>query len=175
MRTPILPGPVRALRPAPALAALVALALAAGCGYRAGSLVTSDVRTVHVPVFENATFRRGLEFQLTEAVLREVRRRTHLRIAEADEADTVLTGEVVDFRGRVETRDVEDEVFTQDVRVYVNVRWVDRRTGRVLAEASRLNRPVRVYATRGDTVPTATAESFRFLAEDIVDLMEGGW
>ena len=151
------------------------LVLVSGCGYHAGSLVPSDIRTVHVSIFDNATFRRELELELTEAVQKEIRRRTHLKMADKDEADSILTGEIVDFRGRVETRDIEDKIFTQDVTVYINMKWTDSRTGRVLAERNRLHRSVRVYATRGETVPRATSESFRFLAESIVDGMEGGW
>ena len=146
-----------------------------GCLYQVGSLIPADVKTIHVEMFENATFRRELEIALTEAVQREIRRRTHLRLTAKDNADTILTGEVVDFRGRTEVKDVEDDVFSQDVTVYVNMKWVDRRTGRVLAKGTRLNRPVRIFTTRGDTVAAAAVESFRYLAETIVDRMEGGW
>jgi len=169
----------RSMRRVFTLLGLLGLPLAfltmSGCGYHMGSLVSGDVRTVHVQVFDNATFRRGLELQLTEAVLKEIRRRSHLRIADRAEADSILTGEIVDFRGRVETRDVEDEVFSEDVTVYVNFKWSDRRTGRLLAEGVNLKRPVRLFVTRGDTLPAATSESFRRLAELIVDRMEEGW
>ena len=153
-----------------------AAALLSGCGgYHMGSLVPSDIRTVHVEVFDNATFRRELELGLTEAVQQEIRRRTHLRMADRATADSVLTGEIVDFRQRTEARGVEDEILTQDVTVFVDIRWTDRRTGRVLAEAAGLKRPVRLLCPRSETVRGGAFESFRFLAEIIVDQMEGGW
>ena len=39
-----------------------------GCGYTVGAPYATDIRTVHVPTFECADFRRGYELQLTEAV-----------------------------------------------------------------------------------------------------------
>ena len=157
--------------------ALVAVlgACASGCGYHAGSLIPSDVRTIHVPMFDNMTFRRGLEFQLTEAVQQELLRRTHLRIVPADEADTILTGAITDFQGSLIVRDVTFRALIQDVKISVNFKWTDRRTGRILAEGNDISKTVRLYATRGETIGSGAAESFRKLAEEIVDRMEGEW
>lgn len=152
-----------------------------GCGYRAGSLTPTDIRSVHVEMFDNNTFRRGLEFQLTEAVQREIRKRTDIRLADKDKADSILSGTIVEFRGRVEVRDVEDEVFTQDVTIYVNYKWVERRTGRRLAEREKLSKTVRLYSTYGETagfgetIGFVASEPIRLVAESIVDGMFEDW
>lgn len=153
----------------------IVVSLASGCGYHGGSLLPSGVRTVHVEMFDNATYRHELELELTEAVQQEIRRRGHLRMADKEVADSVLTGEIVDFHQRTEAKGADDEILSQDVTVFVNMRWTDRRTGRVLAKVSRLSRPVRAFSSRGETTSSAASESFRFLAEIIVDHMEGGW
>lgn len=164
------------MKPWLALALVVTLAAcASGCGYHAGSLIPSDLRTIHVPMFDNLTFRRGLEFRLTEAIQQEMLRRTHLKIVPADEADTILTGAISDFQGSLLVRDVTFRVIAEDVTIYINFKWTDRRTGRILAEGNNVSRTVRLYATRGETVGSSTTESFRWLAEDVVDRMEGGW
>ena len=49
-----------------------------------------DVRTVHVPVFQSESFRRNLDYLLTEAVQREIRTRTPYRLDDAETADTIL-------------------------------------------------------------------------------------
>ena len=155
--------------------AAAAISSLAGCGYRTGSLTPTAIRTIHVQMFDNETFRRGLEFQLTEAVQNEIRKRTDIRLVDKNQADSILAGSIIEFRGRTEIRDVEDEVFLQDVRIYVNYTWTERRTGRVLAERTRISRSVRIYSTRGETVGFAATESFRLLAEAIVDSMIEGW
>ena len=79
-------------------------------GYTSKSLSPQNVRTVHLPVFENRTFRRGLEFQLTAAIKNELLHKSDLRIADRDVADTELTGEIVDVREHVllELQDLRD-------------------------------------------------------------------
>ena len=61
-------------------AALVLLAGLGGCaGYQFGSqslFNTPDIETVHVPVFQSSSFRRDLGEQLTEAVVKEIEKRT---------------------------------------------------------------------------------------------------
>ena len=87
----------------------------------------------------------------------------------------MLTGEIVDFQGSLLVRDTSFRVIAKDVTITISFKWVERRTGRVLAEAPRISETVRLYATQGETVGTASAESFRWLAEEVVDRMEGGW
>lgn len=154
---------------------VLTLLLVGGCGYSGGPLVRRDVSTVYVPIFENRTFRRGLEFQLTEAVQREIRQRARLRIVNAARAETVLTGEIVRFRERVIADNAADDVLSKRVRIYVTFDWKEARTGRLLASAKNLNRPADLIVSRGENLATASAESFADLAEAIVDRMEEGW
>ena len=69
-----------------------------GCGYTVGNNFSRDIQTVSVPIFENATNRRGLEFQITEAVQKEITKRTPYRLTKGSNADTRLTGSIVSFR-----------------------------------------------------------------------------
>ena len=46
-----------------------------GCGYAIGPAFSPGVRTVSVPIFKSQLFRRGIEFQLTEAVQKELKLR----------------------------------------------------------------------------------------------------
>jgi len=154
---------------------VVLFVLLTGCGYSAKPLLKSGVRTVYVPVFDNKTFRREIEFQLTEAVKNEILYKTDLKIVPKEKADSILEGEIVDFRERVLTEDSHDNAEEVRVFVYVNVRWRDLRTGRTLMSQERITAPTEFYIPKGETVRTATAESFRDLAELIVNLMEEEW
>ena len=72
--------------------------LLSGCGYTVGNGFSPDIKTVSVPIFENDTYRRGLEYQLTEAVQKEIQNRTPYRLARGTDADTRLTGRIVQVR-----------------------------------------------------------------------------
>jgi len=73
-----------------ALAALCGLMIVAtsGCGYMIGPAHDAELCTVAVPIFRNETFRRQLEYPLTEAVQKEIQKRTAMRIVHGSEAQT---------------------------------------------------------------------------------------
>ena len=73
---------------------VVIFALISGCGYTNKSLISRKINSIYIPIFENYTFRRGLEFDLTNAVKDEIMSKTKLRIAQKDNADTILTGKI---------------------------------------------------------------------------------
>src|SRR4051794_24044087 len=63
-------------------------------GYQWRSLYREDVRTVAVPIFTNKTFRRGVEFQLTKAVVNQLEAKSPYKVVAKDRADTILEGEI---------------------------------------------------------------------------------
>lgn len=81
------------------LAALVACAIAGGCGYHTAgraNLLPSDLRTIAVPAFVNQTQTYKIEQMLTGAVVQEFATRTKYRItSDAQSADAVLRGTVL--------------------------------------------------------------------------------
>jgi len=83
------------------LALSVAVALIAGCGYSTAPVLKENVSSVYIPIFDNRTFRRGLEYELTEAIRDQILYKTDLKIADKDRADSILTGEILDFRESV--------------------------------------------------------------------------
>ena len=151
---------------------LIVLAVLPGCGYQAGSLITPDVQSVHVQVFDNRDFRHEIEVPLTEAVKNEITRRTHLKIRGPDTADTVLRGTIKKVSASVTAYDTDDEVFSQSVTVRVEFEWRRRDNDQLLASASDLGSSAQLLALRGETQGTATSETFRDLAELIVERME---
>src|SRR5215471_3827108 len=81
-----------------AVALLAAFLSPAGCGYHVGSPFNPEIRSVHVPIFKSSSNRRFLEYQLTEAVQKQIQQRSHFRLVEASDADTKLTGRIIDLR-----------------------------------------------------------------------------
>src|SRR5947208_5422086 len=83
-------------RPLAPLAGL--LLLVGGCAeyhVGVGSLYRNDIRTVGVQMFDSLSYRRNLGERVTEAVVKEIERRTPYKVVDADRADAVLAGVII--------------------------------------------------------------------------------
>jgi len=164
------------------LLALLA-AFGSGCGYMVGGGYAPEVRTVHVPTFQNETFRRGIELQLTEAVQKQLQLRTPYRLAKGPNADTRLVGRVVSANKRVENQNRYDDPRELEFAIAVEVRWEDARTGYVLSERSipvessvaQLIAHSSFAPETGQSLATATQQAVDQLARQIVGMMEIPW
>ena len=116
------------------LLSLPGIFLLPGCGYVVGQSFSRDIKTVAVPIFENDTNRRGIEFQLTGAVQSEITKRTPYRLAKGLQADTRLTGRIVGFRKDVLGETRNDDPRELQLSLMVKVTWEDLRTGQLLAQ-----------------------------------------
>ena len=165
------------------LALLILACTIIGCGYTVGTDFRQDIKTVAIPIFENETNRRGIEFQLTEAVQKEVTKRSQFRLAKGLEADTRLTGKIVGFRKDVLGETAQDDPRELQVSLMVRVRWEDLRTGTLLAEQelplSPDAIPMSVQAEfspeLGQSLATAMDDALHSMARKIVNLMETPW
>ena len=146
-----------------------------GCGYSHESLLPDNVHSIYVPIFDNDTFRRGLEFYLTDAIKNQILLKTDLRILPKEKADTILTGKIVDFREHVLIEDKKSQPSEKQVEIVIDFIWKDRRTGRVIEEIKGLRETAEFIIPRDETISQATAESFRYLAERVVESMEKDW
>lgn len=136
----------------------------AGCGYRAGGPFRSEIRTVYVEMFGSKEFRRDLEFLLTEAVKKRIATDTPYRLANRQDADTILMAEVLEERQAALAPDFRSrQPREQQATMAVRVQWKDVRTGRVLVD-----QPVMLQAA--DYLPPA-GESERLAQERAADRM----
>jgi hypothetical protein len=163
------------------LAALVSCS--SGCGYTVGNAFQGNVRSVYVPIATSDDFRRGYEFQLTEAVLTQIKQRTPFKIAKNDAADTKLTMKIKSIRKTVLGTTVNNDPRELQVQFAVDVIWEDMRTGRILAqrqvslepEISHLFSTGMMAPEVGQSLATATKQAINSMAQQIVDLMEAPW
>jgi hypothetical protein len=146
--------------------------------YRAGhcTLHTPNVRSVHVQMFENETFRRGLGPWLTEAVAKEVQLRTPYRIADAQTADSFLRATWVVDRKTVLIESANDDARDIGYTGKVEVTWTDR-NGVPLAESRliKITDDVSFVPEGGQSMTTAQMELVKQLAQQIVNQMETPW
>ena len=163
---------------------LVLLAVTvSGCGYVLGPQPVRGVRTVHVPVFQTDSFRRNLDYLLTEAVHNEIRNRTAYRLVDERSADTILRGNVVDYRKDLLSETRFDDARELQLSLSVQVSWVDRRSGRVLQErVFPIGQDLAQHAANvsfapelGHSMATAQQKAVERMAAQIVDMMELSW
>ena len=165
------------------LAGLVAIA-GAGCshdptqGYSSQSTFRQGISSVAVPIFTNDSYTRDVEFELTDALVKEIEARTPYKVTSPAQADTVLIGHIrsieLDQLSKSRTTKLAEEVI---VSVTIDFEWKDLRSGQILLERKQ-------YSGFGLFVPSKpTGEPIELgqfavvqqLARDLVGEMRTNW
>jgi hypothetical protein len=101
-------------------------------GYTTEPLYDRTIQTVFVPIAQNVTFRRGLEFYLTQAVIREIGSKTTMRIVSRREiADTELKLKIINWHKNLIIPTPTNQIRQSEVGMGIEVVWLDLRPGRV--------------------------------------------
>ena len=97
-------------------------------GYTTRPNYDTSIHTVYVPIFKNSTLWRGMEFEVTEAVIREIQQKTPYRVvSDCSVADTELTGNIINLtKNRLNITQL-NEVREAETVLTVEVVWRDRR------------------------------------------------
>ena len=154
-----------------------------GCGYHMGAPFDPQIRSIYVPTFSSTVNRRGIEFQLTEAVQSQIKNRTHFRLVHEPQADTRLTGKLVRADKNVLGQTQYSDPRELQMNFAVEIKWEDMRTGTILSQQRVALSPdvVRQISTGefapevGQSLATAEQRAVDQLARDIVDKMEMPW
>lgn len=154
---------------------LILASFMASCGYTSRSLIDQNVQSVYVPIFDNDTFRRDLEYDLTKAIKEEILFRTQLKIVDEKHADTILTGILRDVQENVLIENPDAVTVESRVNVFVQFSWLDQRTGRILIDKQNVSASAEFIATRNEDVRTGEIEAFVNTARKIINLMERKW
>lgn len=145
------------------------------CSYSSKSLLRSNVRSIYIPIFENNTFRRGYEFDITKAVRDQILLKTRLNIVDKDEADSILFGRITGVDENVLIEDTSDNIVESRATITVEIRWVDKRTGRAIVDRKNIKRPTEFIVRRSETLSSASEEAFVRVALGIIEAMEEDW
>ena len=160
--------------------------LCSGCAsYRFGSasLYPAEIRTVHIPIVQNTTFRHDLGVRLTEALVREVEQRTPYKVVSNPNADSVLRCSIVGTSKTVLSETENDDPRALDAAISVAATWTSR-DGRRLMQNSRatmetdqlgFGQSMRFVPEAGQSIDTATQDAIEGLARRIVSQMENRW
>jgi len=154
----------------------LALVCSGGCGYTTKRPHPQSVRSVYVDMFQSREFRRGIEMRLTEAVRKRIDMDTDYRQAPRQRTDTILTGEVKEFRQSALVDDFRTGLPREIVgQLVVSFRWKDVRTGKILAENPNLIQSCNYVRSLNETEFEGLSKAIDDLAERIVEGMETSW
>jgi outer membrane lipopolysaccharide assembly protein LptE/RlpB len=118
--------------------AVVVLAAAGGCGYSLRGTLPGHIRTVAVPVFRNRTSEPGVENFLTGAVVEAFSTNGRLKVVQAEQADSILEGEVTGYQIQSVAFDPGANVQQYRLVVTMNLRFRDVKRDSVLFEQQNL-------------------------------------
>jgi hypothetical protein len=160
----------------PAGLAVTLLTLLTGCGYQTGGLYRENVRTVYVEMFQSKEFRRGIEMDLTEAIRKHIDRSTPYKNAARERADTILSGEVLEWREAALGKDFVTQLPRESAAtLIIRFRWQDMRTGKLLVDEPRFLTTVEYVKPVNETAYLARQDAVNKLARRIVETMESPW
>ncbi|MEZ6119348.1 MAG: LptE family protein [Pirellulaceae bacterium] len=180
----IVPSPIRLIRHGLLGLSLVwAMSGCASYNMGHGSLFRSDVRTVHVPVFQSDSYRDGLGERLTEAVVKEIEAKTPYKVVSAEMADSVLDGRIMSESKRVIGEDAFDVPRLIEADLVAHVEWKTR-GGQPIGSSFdlplnglelRVNEAKQFIPEAGQSIASSHQEMIRELARQIVAQMEMPW
>jgi len=152
-----------------------------GCGGMAGysneSMFPEEVDSVCLEMFDNRTFRRGVEYELSDALAKRIEVDTPYKIiSDSDRADTVMNGQILSISQMALSTDRDmGSVLEREVELRAVVNWKNLKTGQLMID--------HVIVSASASYSTYLKQDFKYasslaannLARKIVELMENKW
>lgn len=167
-----------------ALEALCSCALCLGlcgcagvAGYSNESLFPEDVRSVCLEMFDNQTFRRGVEYELSDALAKRIEADTPYKIvSDSDRADSVISGQIVSIGQMALSTDREiGTVLEREVELRAVVNWKNLKTGQLMIDHVKVSASASYSTYQQQDFKYASTLAANNLARRIVELMERKW
>ncbi|MFH1024323.1 MAG: LptE family protein [Planctomycetota bacterium] len=154
---------------------VVLLAATAGCGYSSHFELPDNIQRVAVPIFENKTLYRDLEYDLTAAVKQEIQARSKLEVTEVEGADAVLSGVIIDYSVYAIRTDQDSQTTEYAVVLTFDAKLEEQEGGKILF-ATKGRRITSTYVVaRGEDETTARRVAFARMARQLVALALESW
>ena len=164
---------------------LLALALAAlsltGCvGYRLGSMLPPEIKSVYIPLFVNHTGEPLIEDEATRAAIREFQKDGSLQVAgSAETADALLKVTLVDYQLAPLAYDAARATAANEYRLTLTASAVMTKTagGEVVAESPKVQGES-TFVISGDFTSSKQSGlpvACQDLAHDLVERLVEAW
>ena len=152
----------------------------AGCGktgYSNDSKFPKDIKSVCLEMFDNQTFRRGVEYDLSDALAKRIETDTPYKIVSSRErADTVISGRIISIAEAVLSGERElGGVLEREMESATTVTWKNLKTGELLVENEIVRASASYSEYQSQDAKYAYSIAANNLARKIVELMETKW
>lgn len=152
----------------------------AGCGswgYQSAALYPDHIDSVRLEMFDNRSFRRNIEYSLTDALAKHIEAQTPYKlISSADIADTVMSGQIVHVYETVLSTERETgKALEKEMNVQAHVTWKDLKTGDLLLDAVLVEASASYSEFLGQGTRYVSHLIANTLAQRIVETMETQW
>ncbi|MDI9433360.1 MAG: LPS assembly lipoprotein LptE [Sedimentisphaerales bacterium] len=146
-------------------------------GYSNRSLYPDDLHSVYLEMFDNRSFRREVEYTLSDALAKRIEAMTPYKIVSSqDRADSVMSGQLLSIEEsslvteRELARPLEKEVVLTAV-----VNWKNLNTGQLMINRRTVTAAASYSDFQNQDFTYASALAANKLAQKIVELMETDW
>jgi len=157
---------------------LVVLAGLAGCGYSTTSRTAKDIKSIHVPFFENKTAEPNLELSVTDRIIEFLVNDNTLKVVPEDQADAILEGQITEFRNRPFSfnQNLNAEEYIVVIKVVVTL--FNRRTNEPIWQNKAIEGNGSYFVEQvenGRTFEDAVSESLEEITNQILNLTVQDW
>jgi hypothetical protein len=146
-------------------------------GYSDDSLFPEGVASVYVEMFDNQSFWRGVEYDLTDALAKRIEAQTPYKIvSDRDRADSVISGRISSINQSILSIERQTgEALEKEVELRAVVNWKNLKTGELLIDERQILAAAAYSEFQQQDFKYASSLAANNLAAKIVELMEKGW
>jgi len=140
-------------------------------------LYPQDIQTIRVEMFDNESFQRGVEYELTDAIAKRIEAQTPYKIVTSpDRADAVISGKITSIVTSVLTAERQTgRAMEKGVTVTAVVNFKNLKTGQLLLDNAKLTESSSFSEWQNQGFDYAASLASNKLAQRIVEAMETKW
>lgn len=166
------------------------LLFSGGCGYTTKTVLPDNIRTIHVDIFKNniditkevsskdkyEVYRPNLEVDLRDAVVNRIFLDGNVKIIGRDSADSVLEGEITQYR-KDPLRTQNEVVQEYRISLVCDVKLVNQKDGTILFQEENITGDATFFTTGPlqKTEVSALNDAMSDLARRIVNKIVENW
>jgi hypothetical protein len=160
------------------------VALVCGCasdpgqGYSFASAHDESIHSIYVPVFTNNTYSHGIETELTDAIVKQLKAATPWKVTSESTAQTTLTGRITNSRLQaLSLGRTSGLVQEQAVILTIEFEWRDNLSGKVLTSRKNFTASEIFVPSQnvGERLEAGQDGAIQKLARGVVDELRSSW
>lgn len=148
------------------------------CGYSTTSRTARDIKSIHVPFFDNQTAEPNLELSVTDRIIQNLVNDNTLKVVPEDAADAILDGRITEFHNRPFSFNQDLNAEEYRVVITVVITLYNRKTNEPIWQNRTIEGNGNYFVEQvadGRTFDDAVAESLEEITNQILNLTVQDW